>query len=133
MRWAAYIVRNTCSSTKVALKILRSNLISDTTVVKRFEREAQAASRLNHPNCISMFGYGRDDDGTLLWMAMEFIQGRDLGTIIAEDSPLPAQRASCTLCLRYDALDEAHAANVIHRDLKPPTLFALTIGGRLTS
>ena len=50
---------------QVALKILRSNLISDTTVVKRFEREAQAASRLNHPNCISMFGYGRDDDGTL--------------------------------------------------------------------
>lgn len=106
----------------VALKILRPNLISDATVVKRFEREAQAASRLNHPNCISMFGYGQDDDGTLLWMAMEFVQGRDLGTIIAEDSPLPAKRVLKIMSQVCDALDEAHSANIIHRDLKPANI-----------
>jgi serine/threonine-protein kinase len=107
---------------QVALKILHTNLVSDETVVKRFEREAQAASRLNHPNCISMFGYGREDDGALLWMAMEFIEGRDLGTIIAEDSPLPAKRVLHIMAQVCDALDEAHSANVIHRDLKPANI-----------
>ncbi len=104
---------------KVALKILRSNLVADTTVVKRFEREALAASRLNNPNCISIFGFGQEDDGDLLWMAMEFIQGRDLGTMIAEESPLSIQRVVRIMSQVCDALDEAHSANVIHRDLKP--------------
>ncbi len=107
---------------KVALKVLRSNLVSDETVVKRFEREALAASRLNHPNCISIFGFGREDDGDLLWMAMEFIQGRDLGVIIAEDSPLPTQRVVNIMSQVCEALDEAHSANIIHRDLKPANI-----------
>ena len=55
-------------------------------------------------------------------MATEFIQGRDLGTIIAEDSPLPAQRVLHIMSQVCDALDEAHAANVIHRDLKPANI-----------
>ncbi len=104
---------------KVALKILRSNLVSDATVVERFKREALAASRMNHPNCISIFGFGADDDGDLLWMAMEFIQGRDLGLIIAEDSPLPTQRVVHIISQVCEALDEAHSAKIIHRDLKP--------------
>ena len=103
----------------VALKILRSNLVSDPTVVKRFEREALAASRLNHPNCISIYGFGSEDDGDLLWMAMELVEGRDLGTIIAEDSPLPALRVLHIMSQVCEALDEAHSANIIHRDLKP--------------
>ena len=104
---------------QVALKILRSNLVSDATVVERFKREALAASRLNNPNCISIFGFGSEDDGELLWMAMEFIQGRDLGLIIAEDSPLQTQRVVHIISQVCDALDEAHEANIIHRDLKP--------------
>jgi serine/threonine-protein kinase len=104
---------------KVAVKILRANLVSDTTVVKRFEREALAASRLNHPNSISIFGFGQEDNGDLLWMAMEFVQGRDLGIIIAEDSPLSIQRVVRIMSQTCEALDEAHSANVIHRDLKP--------------
>jgi serine/threonine-protein kinase len=107
---------------QVALKVLRSSLVSDATVVKRFEREAQAASRLNHPNCISIFGFGQEDNGELLWMAMEFIQGRDLGTIIAEDAPLPTARIVNIISQVCDALDEAHSANVIHRDLKPANI-----------
>lgn len=104
---------------KVAVKILRSNLVSDTTVVKRFEREAQAASRLDHPNCISIYGFGQEDDGDLLWMAMEFIQGRDLGSIIATDAPLTVERIVHIFSQVCEALDEAHNANIIHRDLKP--------------
>ena len=107
---------------QVALKVLRSSLVSDSTVVKRFEREAQAASRLNHPNCISIFGFGQEDNGELLWMAMEFINGRDLGTIIAEDAPLATSRIVHIIAQVCDALDEAHSANVIHRDLKPANI-----------
>jgi serine/threonine-protein kinase len=107
---------------QVALKVLRPSLVSDATVVKRFEREAQAASRLNHPNCISIFGFGQEDGGELLWMAMEFIKGRDLGTIIAEDAPLPTARIVHIISQVCDALDEAHSANIIHRDLKPANI-----------
>ena len=107
---------------QVALKVLRPSLVSDATVVKRFEREAQAASRLNHPNCISIFGFGQEDGGELLWMAMEFIKGRDLCTIIAEDAPLPTARIVHIIAQVCDALDEAHSANIIHRDLKPANI-----------
>ncbi|MBU1899305.1 serine/threonine protein kinase, partial [Myxococcota bacterium] len=107
---------------KVALKILHSNLVADKTVSKRFEREAHAASRLNHPNCITMFGFGEEDNGAILWMAMEFVQGRDLGTIIAEDAPLDVRRIIRIVGQVCEALDEAHSAKVVHRDLKPANI-----------
>ncbi len=99
---------------KVALKILRSQLVNDTTVVKRFEREALAASRLNNPNCISIYGFGQEDDGELLWMAMEFIQGRDLATIIAEDSPLPTRRVGRRSAVRRSGHCSAPANRRVH-------------------
>lgn len=117
-----YSAENVQLKKKVALKILRSNLVSDATVVKRFEREAQAASRLNHPNCISIFGFGKEDEGDLLWMAMEYIHGRDLGTIIANDAPLAVERIVHIMSQVCEALDEAHSAMIIHRDLKPANI-----------
>lgn len=107
---------------KVALKILHSNLVSDKTVAERFKREAHAASRLNHPNCISMLGFGEEDNGAILWMAMEFVSGRDLGTIIGEDAPLDVKRIIRIMGQVCEALDEAHSAKVVHRDLKPANI-----------
>ena len=106
----------------VAVKVLRKKLVNDVTVVRRFEREAQAASRLDHPNCISIFGFGQEEGEDILWMAMEFVQGRALSSIIAEESPLPAQRVLHIFAQVCDALDEAHAANIVHRDLKPANI-----------
>ncbi len=117
-----YQAQHTALRKKVALKILRSSLVGDTTVVKRFEREALAASRLNHPNCITIYGFGTEDDGDLLWMAMEFVQGRDLGMLIAEDSPLAARRVLHIMSQVCEALDEAHSAKIVHRDLKPANI-----------
>jgi serine/threonine protein kinase len=114
-----YQARHITLKKTVALKILRSMLVSDITVVRRFKREAQAASRLNHPNCIAIYGFGQEDEGELLWMAMEYVHGRDLGTIITEDAPLRFQRVVNIMSQVCDALDEAHSAGVIHRDLKP--------------
>lgn len=117
-----YQAQHTTLRKKVALKILRSSLVGDPTVVKRFEREALAASRLNHPNCITIYGFGSEDGGDLLWMAMEFVQGRDLGTIIAEESPLETRRVVHIMTQVCEALDEAHSANIVHRDLKPANI-----------
>lgn len=103
----------------VAVKVLRKKLVNDITVVRRFEREAQAASRLDHPNCISILGFGQEEGEDILWMAMEFVEGKALSTIIAEESPLPAQRVLHIFAQVCDALDEAHAAKIVHRDLKP--------------
>ena len=98
----------------VAVKVLRKKLVSDSTVVRRFEREARAASRLDHPNCISILGFGQEHDEEILWMAMEFVQGRALSSIIAEDSPLPAKRVLHIFAQVCDALDEAHSAQIVH-------------------
>ncbi len=106
----------------VAVKVLRKKLVSDATVVRRFEREARAASRLDHPNCISILGFGQEHNEEILWMAMEFVQGRALSSIIAEDSPLPAQRVLNIFAQVCDALDEAHSAQIVHRDLKPANI-----------
>jgi len=107
---------------KAALKILRRSLVSDPTVVARFQREAHAASRLDQRNCISIYDFGQEDKGELLWMAMEFVEGRDLGTIIAEDAPLPTARVIHIISQVCEALDEAHSAKIIHRDLKPANI-----------
>ncbi len=117
-----YQAQHTTLRKKVALKILRSSLVGDTTVVKRFEREALAASRLNHANCITIYGFGTEEDGDLLWMAMEFVQGRDLGLLIAEESPLETRRILHIMGQVCEALDEAHSAKIVHRDLKPANI-----------
>ncbi len=116
-----YLAQDIHLRKQVALKILRPNLVEDPIVVKRFEREGQAASRLNHPNTISIYGCGQEDDG-LLWIAMEFVQGPDLGTIIATEWPLPTMRIIHIFRQICSALDEAHTAKVIHRDLKPANI-----------
>ena len=103
----------------VAVKVLRKKLVHDATVVRRFEREARAASRLDHPNCITIYGFGQEDDEDILWMAMEFVEGKALSKIIAEESPLSAQRVLHIFAQICNALDEAHAAKIVHRDLKP--------------
>jgi serine/threonine-protein kinase len=86
--------------------------------VQRFQREARAASRLNHPNSIAVLDFGAAEDGTL-YMAMEFLAGRDLSRVISQDWPLPEARIIRIGAQILSALAEAHAQGIIHRDLKP--------------
>jgi serine/threonine-protein kinase len=102
----------------VALKILKKALLADPSVVQRFHREARAASRLRHPNVISVTDFGQTEDGTL-FMAMEYVAGRSLGKVIAEEFPLSEQRVVHIAAQILAALAEAHAAQILHRDLKP--------------
>ncbi|MEW6435501.1 MAG: serine/threonine-protein kinase [Myxococcota bacterium] len=105
----------------VVLKVLRQALLSDERTVARFQREAKAASRLNHPNSISVLDFGQSDDGAL-YIAMEYVQGKDLHQILSREWPLPESRVIRVMSQVLSALADAHSAGVIHRDLKPENI-----------
>jgi len=105
----------------VVLKVLRAALLSDERTVARFQREAKAASRLNHPNSINVLDFGQSEDGAL-YIAMEYVQGRDLHHILAREWPLPESRIIRIMGQVLSALADAHSASVIHRDLKPENI-----------
>jgi hypothetical protein len=90
--------------------------------VGRFEREAKAASRLNHPNVIAVLDFGRIGDEGTLYIAMEFVQGRDLRLVLRDEWPLGEDRLVHIMSQVLGALAEAHTHNVVHRDLKPENI-----------
>jgi len=102
----------------VALKILKRSLLADASIVQRFHREARAASRLNHPNSINVIDFGQTEDGTL-FLAMEYLAGRNLLKLVSEDFPIEPRRVVKILSQVLAALTEAHALGILHRDLKP--------------
>jgi tRNA A-37 threonylcarbamoyl transferase component Bud32 len=116
-----YRARHLALDRVVCLKMLKPALLEDPTLVGRFEREAKAASRLNHPNGISVLDFGRNDDGGL-FIAMEYVQGKDLRIVLRDEWPLPEERLCNIMAQVLSALAEAHVHNVIHRDLKPENI-----------
>lgn len=102
----------------VALKLLKKSLLADATLVQRFYREARAASKLRHPNVIGVTDFGQTEDGTL-FMAMEYLAGKSLARLIADEQPLSEKRIVPIGAQVLAALAEAHAAGILHRDLKP--------------
>ncbi|MFN8390301.1 MAG: protein kinase [Bdellovibrionota bacterium] len=101
----------------VALKVLRSNFATDSTLLKRFHHEAKAASQISHPNAVTLFDYGVEND--VPYLVMEFIDGRTLKSLIAAESPLPIPRVKEILRQICAALYEAHKIGLVHRDIKP--------------
>ncbi|HUS66163.1 MAG TPA: protein kinase [Kofleriaceae bacterium] len=100
----------------VAVKILRDELTRDARFVARFHDEALAASRLNHPNTVSVIDYGQTEDG-LLYLVMEFLRGPTLTQVLRSET-LTAQRAADLVSQILAGLEEAHEAGVVHADLK---------------
>jgi len=101
----------------VAVKILNDDLTRDARLVKRFQDEALAASRLNHPNTVSIIDYGQTSDG-LLYLVMEHLRGPTLTHLIAKEHPLPPARVLAIVDQILAGVEEAHLAGVIHADLK---------------
>lgn len=100
----------------VALKILSADYTSDEFKKNRFRREARAASSLNHPNIITIYEIGENDNG--LFLATELIEGKTLRELIRK-SPLPIIDALRIVTQIADALVMAHSAHIVHRDIKP--------------
>ena len=105
----------------VAVKVIHPHLLSDEQTVARFYQEARASSRLNHPNSVSIIDFGRTDDG-ILYLAMEFLSGKDLALVMHEEGPLGIERVCNILVNTLDALGEAHELGIVHRDLKPENI-----------
>ncbi|HZX95294.1 MAG TPA: serine/threonine-protein kinase [Myxococcales bacterium] len=117
-----YRARHLALDRLVCLKMLKPALLEDPTVVGRFEREAKAASRLNHANSIQVLDFGRNESDGGLFIAMEYVQGKDLRVVLRDEWPVPEERLCNIMAQVLAALGEAHAHNVIHRDLKPENI-----------
>ncbi|MCX7623795.1 MAG: protein kinase, partial [Thermomicrobium sp.] len=97
----------------VAIKVLRGQFAADANFLRRFEREAQAAARLSHPNIVSVYDVGRDD-GTR-YIVMEYVPGKTLKRLILEHAPFSLDEAIHIVRQVAAALDYAHQHGLVHR------------------
>jgi serine/threonine protein kinase/beta-lactam-binding protein with PASTA domain len=102
---------------KVAVKVLRQQFVHDDEFIRRFRREAQSAAALSHPNVVSIYDVGQEEDTH--YIVMEYIEGHNLNEIIQERAPLQTDEAVRIAMQIADALDHAHQNHIIHRDIKP--------------
>ena len=121
-----YRARDELLGRDVAVKVLSARLSSDKSFVERFRREAQSAANLNHPNVVSLYDYGSDDDA--YYIVMEYIEGRSLGDIVAESGALLPERAAEIASDVAAALERAHSSGLVHRDIKPTNIMVTTTG-----
>lgn len=103
-----------------AIKVLHPDVTRDPEISRRFEREAQSAARLDHPNCIQVTEFGTTDDG-IKYMVMQLLEGIELQDLVR--GPLELTRALDFIVQILSGLEHAHAKGVVHRDLKPQNVF----------
>ncbi len=120
-----YRARHVTLDSVIALKIMRSDIAKDDMFKERFVREAKAASRLDHANSVRVLDFGAEDDG-LVYLAMEFLHGRDLLTLLRDEWPLSDQKIVDILVQTLSAVGAAHALGIVHRDLKPENIMVAT-------
>ncbi len=107
---------------RVAVKLLAEHLAEDPTFVSRFQREAQAAARLVHPNIVQIFDSGLDERSGRHFIVMEYIQGSSCAEILRDDGWLEVDEAVAIIEQACEGLNYAHRHGVVHRDVKPGNL-----------
>ncbi len=110
----------------IALKLLSGALARDPGLVARFEREAAMVSQLSHPNTVQVFDFGHTDG--LVYLAMEYLRGVDLGHLIRESGALDLDRTARIVIQICSSVAEAHDRGIVHRDLKPENVMVLGSG-----
>jgi serine/threonine-protein kinase len=122
---AVYKARQLALDKDVAIKVLHGEHAGDAMFAARFQREAKAASKLDHPNSMRVLDFGQEPDG-LLYIAMELLPGRDLFHVILEDWPISTERAADIMTQALAALAVAHDMGIVHRDLKPENIMLMS-------
>ncbi|CAA9450127.1 MAG: Serine/threonine protein kinase [uncultured Rubrobacteraceae bacterium] len=124
-----YRARDARLGREVAIKVLGEHHAGSPEFVERFEREVKSVASLDHPNIVRVFDSGTGDDGSP-YMAMELVGGGTLKDRIRHEGPLPPREAARVALQVADALGAAHAAGIVHRDVKPENVL-LTQDGRV--
>ena len=117
-----YIAEQTMVGRKVALKVLRKDMVEDKSLISRFFNEAKAIAALKSAHTITLYDFGVTDDG-LLYYTMELLEGKPLSGLIARGGPVPWHEAVSILLHCLDSLEEAHDNKILHRDIKPDNIF----------
>jgi non-specific serine/threonine protein kinase len=112
-----YMARQLSVDRRVALKVIAPELASQESIRARFEREARVAVEVEHPNVVPVYAAGEVDG--LLFIAMRYVDGEDLGRLIVTKGPLEVDRVVALVTQIADGLDAAHARGLVHRDIKP--------------
>lgn len=119
-----YRARRTHIGDTVAVKVLRSDVVTNEKSRQRFYREARAAAMLHHPNAVVIHDFGEDSDG-LAYIVMELLLGRSLRQVLADEGALDPVRAYGIVRQACAALEAGHRSGIIHRDIKPDNIILL--------
>jgi serine/threonine-protein kinase len=117
---SVYLAEHVLMQRHVAIKVLPKNRVEDSSYLARFHREAQAAAALDHRNIVR--AYDVDNDGSVHYLVMEYIEGRDLQAMVKRDGPMDYPLAAEYIRQAAEGLAHAHQAGLIHRDVKPANL-----------
>ncbi len=127
---SVYRARQELIGRDVAIKVLHDYLVSDEEFVKRFKQEAKAASRLNHPNIITIYDFGIIPLGRRPYIAMDLLNGTPLSEIISQSDHIPIDTIIPIFKMVCQALSEAHSQGVVHRDVKPENIVLVERSGK---
>ncbi len=122
---AVFLARHIGTTRTVAVKIIVPQFAGDAGFLLRFQREAEAAGRLRHPNVVNVtdFGVSKSPDGDLAYLVMEYLDGRSLGDVMRAGERVPLPLALDIVDQVALGLDAAHRAGIVHRDLKPDNVW----------
>ena len=121
-----YLAYDTILDRNVAVKVLRGDLSNDEKFVRRFQREALAASSLSHPNIVEVYDVGEDNGE--YYIVMEYIEGKHLKNLLKKRGKLTLSEAVDIMLQITDGLSAAHDSYIIHRDIKPQNIMILENG-----
>lgn len=112
-----YLAEDMILDREVAIKVLRFDFVNDNDFIRRFRREAQSATSLDHPNIVSIYDVG--EEGDIYYIVMEYIEGMTLKEYIKVNGPLHPQEAAQIMEQIVSAMEHAHQNHIVHRDIKP--------------